>query len=111
VNGIIAIEVLGPAVVSTALGWIIPQRLAKIMPEGVGPLIGLACVSFVILLVLAGLMFWGLYVASGAMPVDASLAAALYQFGKAGLVSGIVWIPVMIISVANLPRHWTKEVW
>lgn len=110
-NGIVAIDVLLPAVLLGVLGWIVPQLLAKIMPEGLGPLVAIATYSFGILLVLSGLIFMLLYTVRGAMPEDVSLMAALFTFGRAGLLSGLLWLPVLIISVANLPRKWVKEVW
>lgn len=103
--------VIVPMIVLLALGWIVPQVLGRLLPEGVAALIVLACVAFVVLWVAGGLFFAGLYIAQGAPMAAFTPAQAVLHFGRLGLLSGIIWLPVMILSVANLPRKWVKEVW
>jgi hypothetical protein len=40
-----------------------------------------------------------------------STVRAVAHFGRLGLLSGLFWLPVMILSVASLPRKWVKETW
>lgn len=103
--------VILPMILLLALGWFVPQGLAKVMPEGVKALMMLAVCAFVILLVLSGMFFAGLYVARGAPLAAFTPQMAGLHFGRLGLLSAIIWLPIMIISVSNLPRHWVKEVW
>ncbi|SEW29714.1 hypothetical protein SAMN04488515_2101 [Cognatiyoonia koreensis] len=110
-NDVVAIDVLVPALVLAILGWVVPQLLAKIMPEGVAALVAIGVLSLLILLVLATLTFALLYAVRGHEVQNMAFLAALFLFGRAGLLSAIIWAPVVAISTANLPRHWTKETW
>ena len=71
-----------PAAVLALLAWLVPKLLSMVMPEGVKPLLLIAFLSTVILFLLS-----------------------------AGLIAGLLWAPIMVLSVANLPRGWVKKVW
>lgn len=103
-----------PALALGVLGWLVPRLLARVWPEGVGPLLALAFVSTLILLALAAGFFLLLYLWQGA-PLAALFqpgpAAGIAHFLRLGLLSALVWAPIMILSVAGLPRHWKEETW
>lgn len=103
-----------PALALTVLGWLVPRLLAKVWPEGVWPLLFLACAATVILLALATGFFILLYVWQGA-PLGAffepGLAAGLLYFLRLGLLSALLWAPIMILSVASLPGRWKEKTW
>lgn len=103
-----------PALALGVLGWLVPRLLARVWPEGVGPLLALALVSTLVLLALAAGIFLLLYAWQGA-PVAAlfepGLAVGVVHFLRLGLLSALVWAPVMILSVAGLPARWTEERW
>ena len=103
-----------PALILAVLGWAVPKALSRVWPEGVQPLILLAVVSAVVLLILSMLGFAALYGLQGA-PVgrffDRGVGPGLWHFARLGLMSALVWGPILVLSVANLPRHWTREVW
>jgi hypothetical protein len=33
------------------------------------------------------------------------------HFGRLAVVSALIWGPIMLLSVAGLPKHWVKETW
>ena len=102
------------AMVLAVLGWCVPKALSVVFPEGVRPLMLLAFVSACALFVLSALYFIVLYVAMGAPLADITaggLPAVIAHFGRLGLVSALFWAPIMILTVANLPRHWREETW
>ena len=45
------------------------------------------------------------------MILDAGTRGGWTHFLRLGLVSALVWAPIMILSVAGLPRHWKEETW
>lgn len=98
-------------IVLLVLGWFVPQGLAKVMPEGVWALGALAVIAVGILAAFSAAFFAGLYAGRGAPLSAFTTSQAVLHFGRLGLLSGIIWLPVMILSVANLPRKWVKEVW
>ncbi|TNC75028.1 hypothetical protein FHG71_01920 [Rubellimicrobium roseum] len=103
-----------PALVLAILGWLVPRLLARIWREGVGPLLLLAFVSTLLLLALAAGVFVTLYLWQGAplmLLFEHGTAATLGHFMRLGLLSALLWGPIMVLSLAGLPRHWKEETW
>jgi hypothetical protein len=96
------------------LGWLVPRLLGRVWPEGVVPLLLLALVATLLLILLSALLFLLLYRWQGA-PVGALLsegvAAGAAYFLRLGVLSALAWAPVMVLSVAGLPKHWKHETW
>jgi hypothetical protein len=103
-----------PAMVLALFGWLVPKGLSLVWPEGVRPLLALAFVATVIMFLFGTGFFMALYAWQGA-PLSAvfepGLAAGLLHFGRLGLISALLWGPIMVLSVAGLPKGWTKEIW
>ena len=103
-----------PTLALGLLGWAVPRLLARAWPEGVGPLLLLAFVSTLLLLALAAGFFLLLYAWQGA-PIPAlfepGVAAGVAHFVRLGLLSALVWAPVMVLSVAGLPSRWKDRTW
>lgn len=103
-----------PALVLALMAWFVPKLLARVMPEGVKALLGIAFLSTVFLFVLSAGFFVALYVWQGmtwAQFAEYGLAANVLFFGKLSLIAAMIWAPIMVLSVANLPRSWVREVW
>ena len=103
-----------PVLALAVLGWVVPRLLARVWPEGVWPLLGLALVSTLVLALLATALFLLLYLGQGvplAVLLDAGDVGGWAHFLRLGLASALVWAPLMILSVAGLPRHWKDETW
>ena len=108
---IVTTEILIPAIIMAVLGWMVPQRLARVMPEGVKALCALAVIAFVLLWIMSGVIFGGLYASRGADFETMWSLAGMVVLARSGLMASIIWLPLMIVSVANLPRKWVKETW
>lgn len=103
-----------PALVLATVAFIVPRLLARALPEGIAPLLVNAFLSTVILIALSGIFFWCLYVWQGlevAQLARQGVAANIVSFGQLGLMSAIIWAPIMILSVAGLPRKWVNSTW
>jgi hypothetical protein len=103
-----------PAAVLALLGWLVPRLLSLIWPEGVRPLMLLALTSTFILILSSMAFFALLYVWQGvpfSMLVEGGIGPSVVHFGRLGLISALLWGPIMILSVAGLPKHWVKETW
>ena len=103
-----------PAAVLALLGWLVPRMLSLVFPEGVKPLFILAFAATLIMFVLGMGFFLALYLWQGAplgVLFEAGITAGLLHFGRLGLISALLWAPIMILSVAGLPKHWIKETW
>ena len=103
-----------PAAVLALLAWLVPKLLSMVMPEGVRPLLMIAFLSTVILFLLSAGFFVALYLWQGiswAQIAAFGVMANVAFYGKLGLIAGLLWAPIMVLSVANLPRGWVKKVW
>lgn len=112
--GLFADSLFLPALVLAVLGFLIPRLLARILPEGVGPLLLNAFLSSLLLFMLAAGFFFCLYLWQGvsvAQLMEPGLAKNVVFFGRLGLSAAIIWLPILILSVAGLPRKWVKETW
>lgn len=103
-----------PALALALTGWLVPRGLSLVFPEGVRPLLLLGAVATVVMFLLGALFFFALYLIQG-LSLDSILAGGAAQvivhFGRLGLISGLLWGPILILSVAGLPKHWVKETW
>ena len=107
-------SLIWPAITLGLLGYLMPRLLARLLPEGVKPLILNVFLSTLILFALSAIGFVVLYVWQGA-ELDNLLSAGtsdnIWFFGKLGAASAIIWAPVMILSAAGLPRKWVHATW
>jgi hypothetical protein len=107
-------ELLIPSLALALVGWLVPRGLSLVWPEGVKPLFALGFVATLVMLVLSAVFFVGLYLVGG-MPVAALVEGgwgpAVVHFGRLAVVSALIWGPIMVLSVAGLPKHWVKETW
>ncbi|WP_439154144.1 hypothetical protein [Yoonia sp.] len=103
-----------PALMLAALGFVVPRMLARFLPEGVRPLLLNAFMSTIVLFFISAVFFFCLYLLQGLSPTqifEPGLAATLLFFGRLGLSAAIIWAPIMLLSVAGLPRKWVSETW
>ena len=103
-----------PALVLALLAFVVPRLLGRMLPEGVTPLMLNALLSTLLLFALSAGFFFCLYLWQGlsmAEVLEPGIATTILLFGRLGLVAAIIWAPIMILSVAGLPRKWVKETW
>lgn len=103
-----------PALVLAVLAFAVPRLFGLVLPEGVKPLLLNAFASTFSLFIISGGFFFCLYLWQGlsvAQITEPGLASTVVFFGRLGLSAAIIWAPIMILSVAGLPRKWVKETW
>ncbi|SFI97894.1 hypothetical protein [Jannaschia pohangensis] len=100
-------DVALPLVLLGLAAWVVPWLLSKLLPEGVGWLFVIALLSACLLALIAAGGFYVLYGDAG----DVILSAAPWHFLLLSTKAALIWAPVMILSVANLPRGWKEAVW
>lgn len=114
VGNIVTDALLWPAIFIGITAFFVPRLLGKVLPEGVKPLLLNAFVSTLVLFVVTAALFFLLYLWQGAEMAEllaGGLAANVVFFGKLGLAAAIIWAPIMILSLAGLPRKWVHETW
>jgi len=97
-----------------ALGWTVPRVLALFWPEGVKWLLGLALVSTVVMAACGAAFFAALYANQGVNLDDLYATGGLsvpIHFAKLSLISALLWAPLMVLSLAGVPKNWVREVW
>lgn len=103
-----------PALLLAFLGWLVPRLLSRVWPEGVRPLLLLGLVSTLIMFCIAALVFLGIYITGGvpiAALLDLGAAAFILHFGRLALISALFWAPLLVLSLAGLPKYWLRERW
>lgn len=112
--GAFADNLVLPALALAFMGWLVPRGLALVFPEGVGPLFALAFCAAAVMLLIGMAFFAALYARQGG-PWDALAEAGrvglLLHFLRLGSISALLWGPIMVLSVAGLPRRWTRATW
>ncbi len=112
--GVLSDTLFLPALVLAGIAFSVPRLLGWMLPEGVKPLLLNAFLSTVLLFAISGLFFFCLYLWQGlsvAQIMEPGLAANVVFFGRLGLIAAMIWAPIMVLSVAGLPRKWVKETW
>lgn len=103
-----------PALVLAAMGWLVPRLLALLFAEGIRPLMWLGFTATLIMFGIGIGFFVILYRLQG-VPIsivfDAGWMRGLFHFGRLALISALLWAPIMVLSIAGLPKNWTKEIW
>lgn len=101
-----------PVLAMIAFAIFVPRLLALLLPEGVPYLLVIGALSCCICLLLSGLIFVGLYAAQNTQVMMAVVrTVGITHFLKLGGGASIVWAPVLLLSVSNLPRHWKEATW
>ncbi len=96
-----------PLLLLAVAAWAVPWLLGRVLPEGVG---WLALNGALSAMVLAGLSAGGFYLLYGAAG-GAVLDTAPWHFAVLSARAALVWAPIAVLSLANLPKGWTTEVW
>ena len=95
-----------PAMVLALFGWVVPKLVSMALPEGVWPLMLNGVLSTVLLFCISMGFFVCLYLWQG-MPWDVlmepGLAYNVVFFGRLGLSAVLIWVPIMLLSLAGLP--------
>ena len=90
-----------------AMAWAVPWLLGRLLPEGVAWLMAIGALSAAILTGATAAGFAALYGAAGGVV----WREAPGHFLVLSLRAALIWGPVMVLSVANLPRGWKEAVW
>jgi hypothetical protein len=100
-------DILLPVAGLMAVAWMVPAALGRLLPGGVGWLVANGALSAVLLAAIAGVGFALLYGAAGGVV----WREAPGHFAVLSLRSALIWGPVMVLSLANLPRGWREAEW
>lgn len=100
-------SVVLPLALLALAAWAVPPLLSKVVPEGVAWLVLIAVLSAVGLMLISAIGFYLLYGRAGEAVLDAAPWHFVLLSGRAALV----WGPVMVLSLANIPKGWKNAVW
>ena len=103
-----------PALGAVVLAALIPWALAKALPEGVPALLLNAALSLALMAAVAAGYFAAAYRAESPELTRALLAeprAAIRRFGSLTALSALLWGPVLVLSLAQIPGRWREATW
>lgn len=101
------IEVALPLLAMGVAGWLVPWALGRLLPEGAWWLVFNAVLSTILLAAGAGVGFLLLYGEAGGVVWGTAPGHVVALAAR----SALVWAPLMVLSLANLPRGWTRARW
>jgi hypothetical protein len=96
-----------PLVGLAVVAWLVPWLLGKLVPEGVIWLLVNGVLSALLLAVISTAGFVWLYGDAGGVV----WREAPWHFVLLSAKAGIVWGPVMVLSLSALPKRWKRAVW
>ncbi|MEM8825228.1 MAG: hypothetical protein AAGF30_16595 [Pseudomonadota bacterium] len=99
--------VIVPLALLATTAWLLPWVLGKVMPKSLWSLIlnGLICAA--VLTVAGMVLFAWLYGPTADIVWQAAPGHFLILSARAALL----WGPILVLSLANLPRRWPPEDW
>lgn len=103
-----------PALFLALMGWIVPKLLSTVMPEGIKPLLILSVLAALVMLVITSVLFVVLYLIQGAtfgVLTSTGFGDTALFLLRLSVSAGIIWAPIMVLSIAGLPRTWTSVEW
>ena len=109
-----AADLLLPALGAVALAALIPWALSRALPEGVPALALNTALSTILMALLAAGYFLAAYHARDPEMTRALLArplAAAWRFGSLSALSALLWAPVLVLSLAQIPGRWRHATW
>lgn len=96
-----------PLVGLAVVAWLVPWLLGKLVPEGIIWLLVNGVLSALLLAVISAAGFVWLYGEAGGVV----WREAPWHFVLLSAKAGIVWGPVMVLSLSALPKRWKRAVW
>ncbi|MEL7211801.1 MAG: hypothetical protein AAGK92_04005 [Pseudomonadota bacterium] len=103
-----------PLIGFSILALLLPRLVLPAMPETFGGLIANGVIVYgVILAVAAGYFYWSYTQQDTRVAELLGLepAQSLVHFLRLGVMSSVVWAPVMVLRIAGLHRHWKENTW
>ncbi|MEM7644666.1 MAG: hypothetical protein AAF366_19395 [Pseudomonadota bacterium] len=99
--------VIVPLVLLGTAAWLLPWALGKALPKALWSLVLNGLISAVILTMAGMLLFAWLY----GPTADIVWQAAPGHFLILSARSALLWGPILVLSLSNLPRRWPPGAW
>jgi len=103
-----------PAVLLILVAAATPFAMARVLPEGIAGLIVNGAISALVLTGMSAAYFLWAYGRTDTRVVDllgAAPGATLVYFLRLGVQAGLIWAPVMILSLSAQPKRWKTVQW
>jgi hypothetical protein len=103
----VIVTVVLPLALLGAVAWLLPRGLARWLPRSLGGLVANGAMASVLLLGLGAALFAWLYGPSAGLVWDAAPGHFLVLSARAALL----WGPILVLGLADLPRRWPTGDW
>ena len=103
-----------PVVMLMGLAAALPHLMLRLVPETFAGVLLNAGICAVLLTLISAGYFFASYMARNTALIDLAgiaPAATLVHFLGLGLGAGLVWGPVLVLSVSYTPARWKENVW
>lgn len=103
-----------PLIAFSALAILLPRLFLPFMPETAGGLVMNGIMVYAIITGLAAIFFFWSYTQQDTRVTELlglEPARSVAHFLRLGVMSSVVWAPVMVLRIAGLHRHWKENTW
>ena len=103
-----------PLIGFSVLALVLPRLLGPVMPETPWGLVANGVIVYAAILAVAALYFFWSYTQQDTRVADLlglEPAQSVVHFLRLGVMSSVVWAPIMVLRIAGLHRHWKENSW
>ncbi len=103
-----------PLIGFSILALLLPRVVLQVMPETPAGLVANGVIVYAVVLVVAALYFYWSYTQQDTRVADLlglEPAQSAVHFARLGVMSSVVWAPIMVLRIAGLHRHWKENTW
>jgi hypothetical protein len=107
-------QVSAPLIAALVLAVVIPRGFARVIPEGLSGLVWNGVASAAVMFALSFAYFVWSYTTQNAALTDlfgANPRGSFWHFARLATLSALLWVPIIVLTVAALPRHWKVVEW
>jgi hypothetical protein len=105
-------SLLVPSLILIALAILLTRAVERMMPETVPGLVLTALVASIMMWLLSGVLFGWLYLLRE-VEVAPMLGTGrgMRHLATMGGKAALIWLPIVLITVATAPRRWKTNTW
>ncbi len=103
-----------PLIVFSVLAVVLPRLVLPVMPETPGGLVLNGLIVYILILAVAALYFFWSYTQQDTRVAELlglEPAQSVVHFARLGVMSSVVWAPIIVLRIAGLHRHWKENTW
>ncbi|MBS0125780.1 hypothetical protein [Thetidibacter halocola] len=106
------VALLVPSLILIALAILLTRAIERMMPETVPGMVLTGIVASILMWLLSGAMFGWFYLLREAQVAPMlGTGRGMRHLAALGGKAALIWLPIVLITVATAPRRWKTNTW